>query len=69
MPSFGVSTVSPKNSSSFNMLCVGGPPGGFCDVGCGSSFIVFFVMLVVVAFTFPGYFSMPPALHYGFSGS
>ena len=31
--------------------------------------LIFFVMLVVVAFTFPGYFSMPPALHYGFSGS
>ena len=26
-----------------------------------------FVMLVVVAFTFPGFFSMPPALHPGFS--
>ena len=50
------------------VLCLGEPPGGFYDVGCCSSFITVFVMLVVVVFTFPGYFSMPPALHPGFSG-
>ena len=40
----------------------------FCDVGCCSSFIAVFVMLVVVIFMFPGYFSMLPTLHLGFSG-
>ena len=44
------------------VICLGEPPGGFCDVGyccCFSSLDVF---------TFPGYFSMPPALHPSFSG-
>ena len=49
------------------VLCLGEPPGGFYDVGCCSSFITVFVMLVVVVFTFPGYFSMPSGLHPGFS--
>ena len=48
------------------VLCLGESPGGFCDVGCCSSFIAVFVMLAVVIFTFPGYFSMPPAFHPGF---
>ena len=37
------------------VFCLGEPPGGFYDVGCYSSFIVVFVMLFVVVFTFPGY--------------
>ena len=39
--------------------CLGEPPGGFCDVGC--HFVLFFI-------SFPGYFTMPPALHPSFSG-
>ena len=35
------------------VLCLGEPPGDFCDTGCCSSFIPVFVMLV---FKFPGYF-------------
>ena len=37
------------------VLCLGEPPGGFCDVGCCSSFIAVFVILVGVVFTFLGY--------------
>ena len=48
------------------VLCLGEPPGGFCDIDCCSSLIAVFVILVVVVFTFPGYFSMPAALHLGF---
>ena len=46
---------------------------GFCDVGCCFSFIHFcshFVVVlhfVVILHSFPGYFTMPPALHPGFS--
>ena len=43
------------------VLCLGEPPGGFCDVGCCC-----FSSLEL--FTFQGYFSLPPALHPGFSG-
>ena len=46
------------------VLYLGQPPGGFCDVGCCCCC---FSSLEV--FTFPGYFSLPPALHPGFSGS
>ena len=48
------------------VLASGEPPGGFCDVGCCCCFL-FFTSLEV--FTFPGYFSLPSALHAGFSGS
>ena len=43
-------------------ICLGEPPGGFCDVG----YCCCFTSLEV--FTFPGYFSFPPTLHPGFSG-
>ena len=36
------------------VLCLGEPSGGFCDVGCYSSFLAVFVMLAVVIFLFPG---------------
>ena len=121
MPSFGVSTISPKNSSSFNIFSTSGITFIKCR-NChqmknniryngninNTSVIIFlnrhlrhfftflfmslgnlrklpamvlawenlqevFVMLVVVVvftslevFTFPGYFSLPPALHPGF---
>ena len=38
------------------------PPGGSCNVGCCCCFSSLEV------FTFPGYFSLPSALHSGFSG-
>ena len=41
------------------VLCLGEPPGGFCDVGCCCCF---------PHFMFLGYFSLPLALHPGFSG-
>ena len=44
------------------VLCSGEPPGGFCDVGCCCCFSSLEV------FTILGYFSLPPALHPGFSG-
>ena len=44
------------------VLCLGEPPGGFCDVGCCCCFSS------LEAFTIPGYFSLPLALHPGFSG-
>ena len=43
------------------ILCLGEPPGGFCDVGC-------YCVSSLEVFTFLGYFSLPPALHPGFSG-
>ena len=42
------------------VLCLGEPPGGFCDVGCCCCC---FSSLEI--FTFPGYFTLPPALHPG----
>ena len=44
------------------VLCLGEPPGGFHDVGCCCCFSS------LEAFTFPGSFALPPALHPGFSG-
>ena len=43
-------------------FCLGEPPAGFCDVACCCCFSSLQV------FTFPAYFSLPPALHLGFSG-
>ena len=43
------------------ILCLGEPPGGFCDVGC-------YCVSSLEVFTFLGYFSLPPALLSGFSG-
>ena len=42
------------------VLCSGEPPG-FCDVGCC------FCFSSLEVFTYLGYFSLPPALHRGFS--
>ena len=44
------------------VLCLGEPPGGFCDVSCCCCFSPLEV------FTFPCYFSLPLALHPGFWG-
>ena len=44
------------------VLCLGEPLGDFCNVGCCCCFSSLEV------FTFLGYFSLPPALHPGFSG-
>ena len=46
------------------VLCLGEPSGGLCDVGCCCCC---FSSLEV--FMFSGYFSMPSALHPGFSGT
>ena len=51
------------NKTPKNGTCLGKPPGGFCDVGCCCCC---FTSLEV--FMFPGYVSLPLALHPSFSG-
>ena len=54
------------------LLCLGEPPVRFlcccCSFWCVSSFVDVLHFLVVLLHSFPGYFTISPALHSGFSG-
>ena len=54
------------------LLCLGEPPVRFlcccCSFWCVSSFVDVLHFLVVLLHSLPGYFTMSPALHSGFSG-
>ena len=54
------------------LLCLGEPPVRClcccCSFWCVSSFVDVLHFLVVLLHSFPGYFTMSPALHSGFSG-
>ena len=58
-----IEDFSKLNKTPSDGTCLEKPPGGFSDVGCCCCC---FTLLEV--FTFPSYFSLPPALHPGFSG-